>query len=100
MAEHTNLAEMRAKAGRSEELGAALQRLVAPSRAESGCIIYQIHQGTHDPDLWMVYEVWRSFDDLTEHFSLPHMQAFVASVPELVEGDLDLKPFIRVGPTA
>lgn len=100
MSEHTNLALMRAKFGRSEALGAALQRLVAPSREEPGCIIYQVHQSIEDAALWMVYEVWRSSDDLATHFTLPHMQAFVADVPELVEGDLDLKYFVRVGPTA
>ncbi|MFC3215714.1 putative quinol monooxygenase [Novosphingobium panipatense] len=100
MSEHTNLAQMRAKPGRSEALGAALQSLVAPSRDEPGCIIYQVHQSTEDPALWMVYEVWQSADDLGDHFTLPHMQAFVASVPELVDGDLDLKSFTRVGPTA
>ncbi|WIW90316.1 putative quinol monooxygenase (plasmid) [Sphingobium sp. V4] len=100
MSEHTNLAQMRAKPGQSEALGAALQNLVAPSRDEPGCIIYQVHQSTEDPTLWMVYEVWRSVDDLAHHFTLPHMQAFVASVPELVDGDLDLKSFSRVGPTA
>jgi quinol monooxygenase YgiN len=79
-------------------LGAALQSLVATSRQEPGCIVYQVHQSTEDAALWMVYEVWRSSDDLAVHFTLPHMQAFVAAVPELVEGDLNLKSFVRVGP--
>jgi quinol monooxygenase YgiN len=100
MTEHTNLAQMRAKSGRSDDLGAALESLVAPSRAEPGCIIYQVHRSTEDPDQWMVYEVWASPADLEKHFTLPHMQAFIARVPELVEGDLDLKSFNRVGPTA
>lgn len=100
MPEHTNLAQIRAKAGQTDALGAALQSLVAPSREEPGCIIYQVHQSTEDSALWMVYEVWQSSDDLANHFTLPHMQAFVARVPELVEGDLDLKSFTRVGPTA
>lgn len=100
MAEHTNLAQMRAKSGRSADLGAALESLVEPSRAEPGCIIYQVHRSIEDPDHWMVYEVWSSAADLEKHFTLPHMQAFVARLPELVEGDLDLRSFTRVGPTA
>lgn len=95
MTEYTNLAQIRAQEGKSDELGAALLTLVAPSRAEAGCITYAVHQGVDDPDLWMVYEIWASPTDLEAHFALPHMQAFVARIPDLVSGDLDLKGFSR-----
>lgn len=100
MTEHTNLAQIRAKAGRSDELGEALLALVAPSRAEPGCVTYDVHRAIEDGDLWMVYENWRSAVDLQAHFELPHMQAFVARIPELVEGELDLKGFTRLSQPA
>lgn len=95
MTEYTNLAQIRAQEGKSEDLGAALLALVAPSRAEPGCIAYAVHRGLDDPDLWMVYEIWTSPAELEAHFALPHMQAFVARVPDLVAGELDLKGFSR-----
>lgn len=93
MSQVTNIAFIRAKSGRSEELGKRLLALVAPSRAEQGCINYDLHRSTDDSDLWCVYENWRSADDLAAHFELPHMQAFVADVPALVDGALDLRRF-------
>ena len=96
MVYHTNLAFLRARAGQSEMLGNALLALVEPSRAEAGCISYDVHRSNDDPDLWMVYENWRSAADLQMHFTLPHMQDFVDKVPVLVAGDLDLRAFTRL----
>ncbi|PTQ07855.1 antibiotic biosynthesis monooxygenase [Sphingomonas oleivorans] len=100
MSNFTNLVFIRAKAGRSEDLGKALLSLVAPSRAEDACLSYDVHHSNDDPDLRMVYENWRSAGDLDGHFALPHMQAFVARIPDLVEGDLDLRSFTRLSDAA
>jgi len=96
MTKVTNIAFIRAKSGLSEELGRRLLALVAPSRRETGCINYDLHRSDADPDIWCVYENWRSADDLATRFTLPHMQAFVAVVPTLVEGELDLRRFSMV----
>jgi NAD(P)-dependent dehydrogenase (short-subunit alcohol dehydrogenase family) len=70
--------------------------VVAPSRQEAGCINYDLRRSDADPDIWCVYENWRSADDLATHFTLPHMQAFIAAVPTLVEGELDLRRFSMI----
>ena len=87
MTQLTNIAFIRAQKGRGSELGNQLLKLVAPSRAEPGCIGYIVHRSNDDPDMWCVYENWRSADDLTAHFGLP-----------LVEGNLDLRSFTMVAP--
>jgi quinol monooxygenase YgiN len=93
MSQVTNIAYIRAVSGRSDELGRRLLELVQPSRQEDGCINYDVHRSDTDPDLWCVYENWRSAEDLDTHFGLPHMQAFVADLPTLVDGELDLQRF-------
>lgn len=100
MSNHTNLAFLRAQAGRSDALGDALVALVAPSRNEPGCMSYDVHRSIDDADLWMVYENWRSAADLEAHFALPHMQAFVGKLPALLAGDLDLRSFTRLSDPA
>lgn len=95
MTEQVNLARIRAQPGKSGQLGEALLALVGSSRAEPGCIAYIVHQGIEDAGLWMVYEIWQSADDLQAHFALPHMQAFIGRIPDLVDGDLDLTVFRR-----
>lgn len=100
MTSYTNLAFIRAQSGKSDALGRALLALVAPSRAEPGCGTYDVHRSNDDPDLWMVYETWASAADLEAHFALPHMQGFVAQIPTLVAGDLDLRAFARISDPA
>lgn len=99
MTQLTNIAFIRAKKGRGPELGEQLLNLIAPSKAEPGCIDYIIHRSNDDPDMWCVYENWRTAGDLTAHFALPHMVNFINKVPSLVEGDLDLYSFSRIQPT-
>ncbi len=96
MTAYTNLALIRAKPDRSDELGDALLALVAPSRAEPGCLSYDIHRSNDDPVLWMTYENWKSAADLEQHFGQPHMRDFVKRIPELIDGDMDLRGFTRL----
>lgn len=92
---HVNLAFIRSKTGRADELGQALKALIEPSRAEDGCISYDIFRSKDDSELWMAFEEWQSPEHLDAHFQQPHMQAFVSQVPVLIEGDLDLRAFSR-----
>lgn len=96
MTQVTNIAFIRAMSGLGDELGRGLLELVEPSREEPGCINYDVHRSEADPDLWFVYENWSSAEDLAQHFTLPHMQAFAAAIPRLVDGDLDLRRFAMV----
>ena len=93
MSRVTNIVFIRALPGQSEALGQRLLGLVEPSRREPGCINYDVHRSDSDADLWCVYENWRSSEDLKLHFTLPHMQAFVADLPKLMQGELDLRIF-------
>ncbi|WP_417805866.1 putative quinol monooxygenase [Thalassospira lucentensis] len=83
----------RAKPGKEEELGQRLLALVEPSRAEEGCISYDMHQSKEDPAVWMAYENWRSEDDLARHFEQPYLKAFAALQDELLAEPLDIRKF-------
>jgi quinol monooxygenase YgiN len=92
----TNLAYLRAKPGKSEDLGAALKSLVQPSREDPTCFVYDLHRSADDPDLWFVYEIWESTDALTAHFEAPFMKDFIAKLQNLLEGDIELRAFTPV----
>ena len=83
----------RAKPGMEEELGKRLLALVEPSRAEEGCISYDMHQSKDDPAVWMAYENWRSEEDLALHFEQPYLRAFADSKDEILAGPLDVRKF-------
>ena len=86
----TIIARFRAKAGQESRLRQELQRLLAPTRAEAGCISYDLHQSQSDPALFVFYENWASQAALDAHFQTPHLQALLKLVPDLVDGRPDI----------
>jgi quinol monooxygenase YgiN len=92
----TIIARVRAKAGQESRLRQELQRLLAPTRAEAGCISYDLHQSQSDPALFVFYENWASQAALDAHFQTPHLQAVLKLVPDLVDGPLDITKWTRL----
>ena len=70
------LARVRAREGFEAEVERELLLLVAPSRAEEGCVNYDLHRSTDSPALFMFHETWSSRADLDKHISQPSMDAF------------------------
>jgi len=54
----------------------ALRELAGPSRAEAGCILYDVCRSTTDPDALFVLEEWESQAALDEHMATPAFKAF------------------------
>jgi quinol monooxygenase YgiN len=67
-----------AAAGQEEKLAEQLRALVAPTRSEPGCLVYELHRDPKDPAKFMFYERFRSQATLDEHLASPCFQAFVA----------------------
>ena len=69
-------ATVHAGEGFEAEIERELLALIAPSRAEEGCIKYELHRNTDDASLFMFHEIWASREDLDRHMSQPSMDAF------------------------
>jgi quinol monooxygenase YgiN len=89
------IARMRAKPGQQARLQQELRRLVTPTRAEPGCITYDLHESQTDPAQFMFYEVWKSPADLDAHFETPHMKAMKKIEREIIEGEMDLSKWTK-----
>lgn len=63
----------RLPAHRIAEARPAMERVIAASRAEPGCISYAYAQDIGDPELFRVSEEWESRAALDAHFQMPHM---------------------------
>ena len=72
----TVLAHARAKPGQHERAREILEELVAPSRAEEGCINYDLHQSTEHPELFVFHENWTSAEALEAHGRTEHIARF------------------------
>jgi quinol monooxygenase YgiN len=92
----TVIARLRAKAGQQARLRQQLQGLVAPSRAEAGCLLYDLHESRSDSGLFLFYEIWKSDADLDAHFQTPHIKAIGKLFPELLDGELDLTKWTKL----
>lgn len=86
----TVVARLRARPGHETELRHQLQRLVTPTRAEHGCIGYELNESKTEPGLFLFYEVWKCDADLEKHFQTPHMKAIGKVLPELLAEPMDL----------
>jgi quinol monooxygenase YgiN len=72
----TVVARVRAKTGQEARLRQELQRLVAPTLAEAGCLRYDLHESTTEHGWFLLYEIWKSEADLDAHFQTPYLRAF------------------------
>lgn len=80
----TVVARFKAKPGKEEMLKKELVGLLEPSRADEGCINYNLHQGIEDPGLFIFYENWQSRELLKKHSVNPHLVAFRERVKDIL----------------
>lgn len=92
------VAAMRALAGKEEQLRAELLALVPPTRAETGCIRYDLHQDTRSPADFVFYEIWENREVWLTHMETPHLQAFRGKAQDLLDGDLRLWEMAQIEP--
>jgi quinol monooxygenase YgiN len=72
----TVIAHVRAKPGQESRVRQLLEGLLAPTRAEAGCMNYDLHQSQTDPALFVFYENWESEAHLDAHARSAHIQSF------------------------
>lgn len=81
----TVIARLKAKEGKEEALFAVLKRLLAPTRAEKGCVFYDMHRSADEPGLYMFTEEWTTRPLWDDHMNSAHLQDFAAQQDALVE---------------
>jgi len=80
----TVIASMRARPGKEQEVKEALLGLCAPTRAEKGCLNYDLHQSPDDPALFLFHENWATKADLDAHSQSAHLQAWRKRATDLL----------------
>ncbi len=80
----TIVAQVRAKTEFAETVRRECLALVKPSRAEKGCINYDLYQSAADSTLFIFIENWESREDLERHLESPHAIAFDEKTSEML----------------
>lgn len=90
-------AKMVAKPGKEDALRATLMGLIEPTRAEAGCIQYDLHEEQGKPGTFLFFEKWKSKQALDEHSAMPYLKALFTVAPEQIEGDPLIGLFDQIG---
>jgi quinol monooxygenase YgiN len=85
------IATFHAKPGREEELTKILTDLIEPTRAETGCHMYELWRNRADPAELTFVEEWDSSEQLAAHAKSEHIREAQARYPQLIACDVDLR---------
>ena len=80
----TRMVVLRAREGQELLLEAELRALIAPSRKEQGCLVFDLHGSIDQPGSYLLHEVWASRDAHTEHTHAPHFLRWDARTDALL----------------
>lgn len=85
MANLTIVANITAKADKVALVKAELLKLIETTRAETGCLQYDLHQDNDNPARFLFFENWESRELWQKHMEAPHLKAYVAATDGAVE---------------
>ena len=96
----TIIATVTARPETCEELATLLAAQVGPTRAEPGCITYDLHVDPADSSTFVFYEVWRSQDDLDAHMGMAHLAPLRSQADRLLAQPVEIRHLTRLSPLA
>lgn len=70
------LAHLRARPGTHPELMEAAKAMIAATRTEPECMLYDLNVSITNPQAMIFVEQWESREALTAHFETPHMKVW------------------------
>ena len=80
----TFVAKIKSKPGKEAQVKSELLKLIQPTRAEAGCLSYDMHELLAEPGLFLFYENWKTKKDIDAHFKTPHVLSVLANVSDLL----------------
>jgi quinol monooxygenase YgiN len=96
----TVVVKIRAKPGSEGEVRSRLAALLAPTRAEEGCLNFDMHESPEDASLFLFHENWRSQGDLDRHFQTPYITSWVQDANSLLAEPMELSLWRAVEPAS
>ena len=91
------VARITARPDSVESLKSILLGLIGPTRAEEGCISYQLLQNNADPTDFTFVEEWVSDTAIDAHFATPHLQDALANGIDLFGKEPDIRKYSSIG---
>jgi quinol monooxygenase YgiN len=89
MAEVRVIARSMARKGKQDQLRTLLQGMLAPTRIEPGCKLYELYESDSKGRFYF-YERWESQAALDQHMTTPHFKHLEQTIGELVDEPLEV----------
>ena len=83
-------ARFNAREGQEAAVAHALRDVVAPTRAEAGCLAIAAYRSVRDPRLFWIHSRWIDEAAFEIHVEQPHTVRFVERVQQLIDHPLDV----------
>jgi len=96
MAELKVVAVLIAKPGSEAVVHQAMHALVAPTRAEPGCLAYELFESLAAPGTFLTVESWREQADLEAHMQTGHVQQALAAAGDALAQPPGIHPLAPV----
>jgi quinol monooxygenase YgiN len=95
MTEVRVIARSVARRGSENQLRGLLQGMLVPTRAESGCKLYELYESDSKGRFYF-YEIWESQAALDKHAASPHFKHLEQTVGELVQAPFEVNILERI----
>jgi quinol monooxygenase YgiN len=81
------IARFRVRSGAGPRIEKAFAEATIQTVREAGVLAYQLHREPGNSDSFVVYECWRSLDDLEAHLRTPYIAALRTEIDMVREGE-------------
>ena len=95
MSKLTIVANIKAKSDKTDLVKAELLKLIDVTRAEEGCLQYDLHQDNENPANFLFYENWESREFWQTHMNSQSLKDYMAATEGAVE-ELTLNEMIQI----
>lgn len=80
----TLIVKLTSKKESIDTVKSVLQKMLAPTRQENGCLELRLHQDNYDSAVFIFYEKWANLACLKEYQNSDLYKSFVADVGDLL----------------
>ena len=95
MAEVRVIARAVARKGKESQVRELLRGMLAPTRAEAGCKLYELYE-SEEKGRFYFYETWESPAALDQHRATPHLRHLKEAIVELVQEPFEVNILERI----
>jgi quinol monooxygenase YgiN len=90
------VAHLKARPEKIDETREALMSMIEQTRAEEGCIVYELMQNDADPTDFTFVEEWTGDAELGAHLQSDHVQSVIARAEELFASPPDIRRYTLI----